>query len=174
RLPRRDIKRLALRSAECEVRDQIFRDRDSPHQLTLRRNDIDAGRVVEGFAGAAYDGDAGRDPEIAIHVELHAVAAAAFAEIVDEPLPLGRAVLGDVEGPDFAVAAGFRMAVDDVESLIVRRDGDAVGPLNFLLSKDARHLEVAVDSIDAVDVHLQVAAVGAVVGIGEPDAPLGI
>ena len=61
-----------------------------PEELALRRDDVDAGRNVERFAGAALDGDAGRDPEVAVHVELHAVAAAALAEIVDEAL-LGQA-----------------------------------------------------------------------------------
>src|ERR1051325_2899151 len=96
--------------------------------------------IVERLAGPALDGDAGRHPEVAVHVEAHAIAAAAFAEIVDKPLLGERAVGSDLEGPDLAIAARLGMAVDDVERLVVGTDGDAVGALDFFLGEDALDL----------------------------------
>src|SRR5262249_62357652 len=51
--------------------------------------------------------------------------------------------------------------------------GDAVGLLHFRLTEHALHL-VPVDAVDRLDVHFQVAAVGAVTRVGEPDAALAI
>src|SRR5262249_50299463 len=71
-------------------------------------------------------------------------------------------------------AAGLRVTVDDVKGLVVRRHGDAVGPLHVRLRQDPRHLAVGVDAVNPFDVQLQVAAVGAGARVGEPDAPPGI
>src|SRR5262245_1846292 len=66
------------------------------------------------------------------------------------------------------------MAVDHVERLVVRRDGDAVGAVDLLLRQHPLDLARAVDAVDGLDVHLQVAAVGAVARVGEPDAALAV
>src|SRR5262249_22136052 len=72
------------------------------------------------------------------------------------------------------VAALPGVAVDHVEGLVVRRDGDAVGTVDLLLRQHPPGLAPLVDAVDAFDVHLQVGAVGAVARVGEPDAPLAI
>src|SRR5207237_3720529 len=66
------------------------------------------------------------------------------------------------------------MAVDHVERLVIGGDRDAVGPIDFLLSQHAGYLAGLIDAINAFHVHFQVAAVGAIAGIGEPGAALAI
>src|SRR5262249_48716203 len=109
-----------------------------------------------------------------IQIEAHAVPAAALPEVVDDPLPGQRAVGRQVERPDLAVAADPGMAVDHVERPVVRRDGDAVGAVDLLLRQHPLDLSRAVEAIDGLDVHLQVAAVGPVAWVSEPDAAIAI
>src|SRR5262249_9105098 len=90
------------------------------------------------------------------------------------PLFRQRSVIGQIEGPDLTIATDPGMTVDRVQGPVVRRDGDAVGPVDFLLSQHPRNLARAVDAIDAFHVHLQIAAVRAVARVGEPDPAFGI
>src|SRR5262249_14778784 len=130
---------------------------------------------IQRFPGiAAWVVDAGGHPQVPVHVHAHAVAPAAFAKVVDETLLRQRAIGRQVERPDLAVAADLGVAVDHVQGLVIRRDGDAVGPADRLVWERPRDLARAVDAIHAFEVHLQVGAVGAVARIGEPDAAFGI
>src|SRR5262249_10952645 len=108
-----------------------------------------------------------------LHVGAHAVAAPALPEVVDGTLFGQRPIIGQVERPDLAVAAFFRMTVDDVQRLAVRRDGDAVGAVDLLLRQFPRDFP-RIYAIDGFDVHLHVAAVGTVARVGEPDPPLAV
>src|SRR3954470_23487552 len=77
---------LAVTAAEGEVGDQILGHRDASEKLALRRDDIDGGSHFQRLAGiAARLVDAGRHPKIALRIELQAIAAAALAEVVDQP-----------------------------------------------------------------------------------------
>src|SRR6185369_10962465 len=99
---------------------------------------------------------------VAFHIELHAIAATAFAEIVDEPPILQAAVVLNSERPYFAIAADLLMAVYHVKRLGVGRDRDTVGPIDVLLRQHARHLAVGINAIDSFDTHLQFTRIAAV------------
>src|SRR6266852_3320714 len=66
------------------------------------------------------------------------------------------------------------MTVDHIQGLVVRGDGNTIGPVDFLLRQPPHHVARAIDAIDAFDIHLQIAAVRAIARIGEPDAALSI
>src|SRR5262249_47176671 len=159
--------------AEGEVGDQVLADRNAAKQFAFRRDDVDAGRVVEIFTRAAAIGDAGGDPEVAFDVEFHAIAAAPFAEVEYQFLAREFAVFAHVKGPDLAVAAGLRVAVDHVERLGVGRDGDAVRPVEFLVGEDAGDFG-PLNPIHAFYIHLHGAAIRRVIRVGEPDAAFAV
>jgi hypothetical protein len=66
------------------------------------------------------------------------------------------------------------MTIDDIERLAIRRQRQAVGPLDVWLRQDTCDAAVRVDPVDGLGVHLQPRAVIAIERVGEPDAAPGI
>src|SRR5262249_4940075 len=98
------------------------------------------------------------------------VAASAFAEVENQALTAQDAVGRNIKRPDLSVATGPGVAVDDVERLVVGRDGQAIRALNERLAEDANDLAVGIDSVNGFGIELQRAEVVAVIGVGKPDA----
>ena len=114
-LARGDKEFFSIRAAEGQVGANVLGYGDTSQELAFGCDHINARRYFARFAIVAGKQDPGGDPEIAAFVETHAVAAAAAAEVEDQALAGETAVIGDVERPDLAIAAGPGVAIDDIK-----------------------------------------------------------
>src|SRR5439155_2393119 len=138
-----------LRPAEAQVAAHL-RKTDATDEPPVGRPHGDAA-VADGPARVA------RAPHVAVHIAAHAVGRALHAvdrEIGESLLVRQLAVASHVERKDFAFAARAGVAralsgADDVELLVVGREGDAVWIGQLIFADDERDLAGAVDAVDA-------------------------
>src|SRR4051812_25278935 len=137
RLAGGDVERFFVGAAEGEVGDDVFADGDSPAELALRRDYIDAGRHIGRFIGGSRGGNAGSDPQVALRIEAHAVAAAAPAKVEHDALLGDGAVIENVERPNSAAYVGADVvAVDQIQRFAIGGDRQAVGSADRGLRDD--------------------------------------
>src|SRR2546426_3134209 len=101
-----DVERAPVGAAEGAVGDRVLGGLDEVEELSLRRDHVDAGARVERLARPARPVQAGRDVEVPLAVDPHAVAAAPWKEVVYQPLVRHRAVGPQVVGSDPAGPPG--------------------------------------------------------------------
>ncbi len=133
---------------------------------------MDAGLGIEGFAGAALLMEAGDGVEVRLRIHAEAVGAAAGIEVMKNPHVTQRAGRREIISADHARATLLIVGFDEIERLIVRGDGDAVGALDFGFGEQTGELLIGVEAVDGSagevrEVQAILRVVGDVVGPGE-------
>ena len=134
--------------AERGVGEVVLGHGDELQQLPLRRDHVDAALRIQRLGRAAGAMHAGRGIQVALRVDAHPVRAPARIEVVEHPHVLHRAIGQQIVGADHPRPALGAVGFDEVERLIVRRDLDAVGPLDVWRGENSRDLPRRVDAID--------------------------
>ena len=96
----------------------------------------------------------GRDVEIALAVDRHAVAAAPGVEVMEDPHVRHTSVRLQVVSTDHAGAVLVRMRLYQVESLVIRRNHKPVRLVDIRRLEDLMDRAIGVDPVDRIDVAL--------------------
>src|SRR5207244_2449168 len=131
------------------------------------------GEFVGSFSRTSECANSCSDPQIPLDIQTHPITTSSRREIIDQPLVVQPSVRLNVESPDSSVAVQRGVAVHEIELLVVRSNGNAIGSLNGRLLQYPCNGAIGIDAVHALNIHFHVGSIS-VTGIGEIDPSLAI